>query len=79
MRPPATHACMRCAALSHRLSAGPLRLCPACPLLPQCPEHHHDWRAADGAGLWVCLRCGTVLASESLSPAPAPPPPPPGG
>ncbi len=65
-----TGACMRCHSLSTSLSGGTmLRLCPACALLPACGEYRHTFRAGDSVGTWVCLSCGSVLASQPIATA----------
>jgi len=59
--------CMRCHHLSDQCSTGVLQLCPHCPLLPPCGEYQHQYRAADGEGRWVCLRCGQTLGSQPIT------------
>jgi len=29
-------------------------------------EYHHEYRASDTPGTWVCLRCGQTLGSEPI-------------
>ena len=59
--------CARCHRVTDSLSVGVLRLCSLCGLKPPCGEYQHDYGATATPGQWVCLRCGSTLASQALS------------
>ena len=51
-----------------------LALCAACfpaggpP--PACEPFAHQWRGHRGSGEWLCLTCGSTLASEAIATEP---------